>query len=90
MAKTTNRIGDQVQVVNINTWLQETKKIDGVIYELYDPCSFKDARGIVRVYDEDSGEPVSITTYRTYEEAEAAYNKAITIEINHMLFNANS
>ena len=76
-AEAVHEIGDSVKVADIDAVLADQVRIGGVNYELYNSARLKDKRGVVRVFDADSGNTVSINKYATYDKAEAAYKEAV-------------
>ena len=73
------KIGDAQRVMGIDAILADTKTIDGVEYQLYNANKLKDKRGVVRIFDAESGEVVSTTTYPTFDQAEAKYKDTVGI-----------
>jgi len=71
------KIGDAQKVMGIDAIVAKTERIDGIDYELYNANALKDKRGIVRAYDVESGNVISMKEYPTYDQAETAYNDAI-------------
>jgi N12 class adenine-specific DNA methylase len=52
---------------------------EGMRYELYEASGDGDNRGVVRVIDTDAGQTVSITKYPSVEQAQAEWQKAVSI-----------
>lgn len=76
----TKKAGDSVRISDIDASVVRKESVGGVDYELYNAKGSKDTRGIVRVYDAESGQVVSIVTYPTFDQAERAYDKAVKAE----------
>lgn len=66
-------VGESRTVMGQKATVAASERIDGIDYELYDA----NGKGIVRVYDADAGEVVSITGYDSISEAKAKYDDAI-------------
>ena len=75
----TTRVGDSMQLMGVYAVLAATKTIDGVTYELYIAKLPTDNRGLVRVFDADSGNIVSMTQYPAYVQAQREYEHAILV-----------
>ena len=73
------KIGDQQKVMDCVSILAKIETIEDIQYELYNGKELKDKFGIVRIFDKDSGEVVSIKKYRDYDNAEKKFDKAISI-----------
>ena len=73
------KIGDEQKVMGCFSILAKKETIEGVQYELYNGKELKDKFGIVRIFDNDSGEAISIKKYRDYDNAEKKFDKAISI-----------
>lgn len=72
-------VGDQHSIMGTKANVSKAARIDDVDYELYNANSLKDKRGFVRVSDPSTGEAVSLKSYPSYDQAEAAYNDAVRI-----------
>jgi len=75
----TTRVGDSMQLMGVYAVLAATKTIDGVTYELYIAKLPTDNRGLVRVFDADSGNIVTMKQYPAYAKAVEKYADAILI-----------
>ena len=71
------KVGDPVRIMGIDAVLAKTERIDGIDYELYNAAQLKDKRAVLRVVDVDSGKPVTLTSFPTYDQGEISYNKAV-------------
>lgn len=72
------KIGDAQRVADIDAIVADVKRIDGVDYELYNGKKLRDKRGIVRIFDSESGKTVGTKVYPTYDKAEAAFKDAVS------------
>ena len=76
MAQHTQRVIERLGVTAV---MQEFQQIDGVDYELYQETEADQPRGLVRVFDADSGNEVMVTAYPKFETAREKYDEGISI-----------
>jgi hypothetical protein len=65
--------------MGIESELSKKFIIDGVSYELYRATDSDDTRGIIRIFDIDSGEVVTIEQRKTFAAAEEKFDEAISV-----------
>jgi len=73
--KDLKKVGDSQSVMGNKTTVSQSRRIDGVDYELYK--GDESNKGFVRVFDSDSGKTVSVESFPTFKKAERAYNEAL-------------
>jgi hypothetical protein len=66
-------------LMGIDSELSKKFIIDGVSYELYRATDPDDTRGIIRIFDIDSGEVVTIEQRKTFAAAEKVFDETISV-----------
>lgn len=71
------KVGQAQAIMGVDAVVADVQRKDGIDYELYKAKDAEDKRGLLRIYDSESGEVVGVKRFPTLEQAQAEYNKAI-------------